>query len=186
MKRIILVLLLFLLTTTLYSQEKGTMDFSVSAGVISSNFLIDFYAQLLTLGLIRTKGDVMTPAINTTFKYAVMDNWFVNADFTYEYAKKKLLGSNDEVLDIQTHNYFTLGIGTEYHYFNTEITRIYAGTAIAYTLDNYKTNSQSANVPHFNFQLTPLGIRVGKKLAGFFELGFGYKGILILGISYQH
>ncbi len=168
MKRIILVLLLFLLTTTLYSQEKGTMDFSVSAGVISSNFLIDFYAQLLTLGLIRTKGDVMTPAINTTFKYAVMDNWFVNADFTYEYTKKKLLGSNDEVLD------------------NTEITQIYAGAAIAYTLNNYKTNSQSANIPHFNFQLTPLGVRVGKKLAGFFELGFGYKGILILGISYQH
>ncbi len=186
MKKIILVLLLVLLTTALYSQEKGTMDYNVSFGIYSSNFIIDFTASILTLGLIKTKNDVQTPALNATFKYAVMDNWFVNADFTYEYVKGKLLDSNNAILDTQTHHYYTLGIGTEYHYFNTKITQIYGGAAIAYTLNNSRTGSKTFNVPHFNFQLNPFGIRVGKKLAGFLELGFGYKGVLVLGISYQH
>lgn len=32
-------------------------------------------------------------------------------------------------------------------------------------------------------QLTPIAIRVGKKIAGFAEMGFGYKGIINLGVS---
>jgi len=37
----------------------------------------------------------------------------------------------------------------------------------------------------FNWQLDPVCIRVGGKLAGFAELGLGYKGILNAGISYR-
>jgi hypothetical protein len=32
-------------------------------------------------------------------------------------------------------------------------------------------------------QLTPLGMRIGKKFGGFAELGYGYKGIVNLGVS---
>ncbi|TDE16661.1 hypothetical protein [Dyadobacter psychrotolerans] len=33
------------------------------------------------------------------------------------------------------------------------------------------------------FQATPLGIRVGKKVGAFIEIGYGYKGIVNLGLS---
>ena len=38
---------------------------------------------------------------------------------------------------------------------------------------------------YYAFQLTPFGIRVGKKLAGFAEAGYGYKGAISLGLSYR-
>ncbi len=38
---------------------------------------------------------------------------------------------------------------------------------------------------YFTGQLTAVGFRVGKTLAGFAELGFGYKGIVNAGLSYQ-
>ncbi|WP_157488336.1 hypothetical protein [Dyadobacter crusticola] len=33
------------------------------------------------------------------------------------------------------------------------------------------------------FQITPFGIRVGKKVGGFAELGYGYKGVVSIGIN---
>lgn len=35
------------------------------------------------------------------------------------------------------------------------------------------------------YQFTPIGFRIGKKLGAFFELGFGYKGMLAGGLSYR-
>jgi len=36
---------------------------------------------------------------------------------------------------------------------------------------------------HFNAQITGFGIRMGRTIAGFFEVGFGYKGLISTGIS---
>lgn len=41
------------------------------------------------------------------------------------------------------------------------------------------------SVASFAFQLNPIGIRVGQRIAGFAELGFGYKGFASLGVSMQ-
>tara|TARA_R110002050_G_scaffold56512_3_gene127088 strand:- start:40298 stop:40468 length:171 start_codon:yes stop_codon:yes gene_type:complete len=55
---------------------------------------------------------------------------------------------------------------------------MYLGLGLTYfTADHYKTN--------FNFQLSALGFRIGKTVAAFAELGFGYKGIIIVGASFQ-
>jgi len=35
----------------------------------------------------------------------------------------------------------------------------------------------------YGFQATPIGVRVGRQFAGFFELGYGYKGIFHGGIA---
>lgn len=35
------------------------------------------------------------------------------------------------------------------------------------------------------YQITPLGIRVGKALSGFAEIGYGYKGVFCGGLSYR-
>lgn len=37
----------------------------------------------------------------------------------------------------------------------------------------------------WGFQGTPIGIRVGRKLAGFLEVGYGYKGLINGGLSYR-
>ena len=55
---------------------------------------------------------------------------------------------------------------------------MYSGIGLAYvSTDEFNNN--------FSFQATALGFRVGKKLAAFAELGFGYKGIAQIGASYQ-
>ncbi len=38
---------------------------------------------------------------------------------------------------------------------------------------------------YFNFQISPVGVSIGKSLRGFAETGFGYKGIVHLGAAYK-
>ena len=59
-------------------------------------------------------------------------------------------------------------------------------TFIVERIENDATNQKiSMNDNYFTFQVTPFGIRVGKKLSGFAEIGYGYKGIMRLGASYK-
>lgn len=47
------------------------------------------------------------------------------------------------------------------------------------------TNPYTADRSHVNFQVTPFGCRIGNEVAGYFELGVGYKGLVSAGISYR-
>ncbi len=50
--------------------------------------------------------------------------------------------------------------------------------------DYVYSSATSQNFTLFNFQYTPFGVRVGKTLAGFLELGIGYKGVVHGGLSF--
>jgi len=45
------------------------------------------------------------------------------------------------------------------------------------------SNPYTYNQTYFNAQVTPIGIRFGGNIAGFVEMGFGYKGLMSGGIS---
>ena len=45
------------------------------------------------------------------------------------------------------------------------------------------SNPYDYHVTDFNFQLTPVGIRFGGDIGGFFEMGIGYKGLFSGGLS---
>lgn len=66
---------------------------------------------------------------------------------------------------------------------------MYSGLSLAYTqrLSSFDDGSTIThdNAGFLNFQVNALGLIVGNKLAAFTELGFGYKGVISLGLSYQ-
>jgi len=45
------------------------------------------------------------------------------------------------------------------------------------------TSPYTYSETHFNAQLTAFGIRMGRTIAGFIEIGYGYKGLFSTGIS---
>ena len=72
----------------------------------------------------------------------------------------------------------TIAVESDYRYISKDSFQMYSGLGLAYfTADQYTTN--------FSFQISALGFRVGKNLAAYAELGFGYKGIVHFGASYQ-
>ena len=47
------------------------------------------------------------------------------------------------------------------------------------------SHHEDASGPQITGQVTPFGMRIGRKLGGFLELGYGYKGIFNFGCSYR-
>ena len=62
--------------------------------------------------------------------------------------------------------------------------KVAAGVSLV-SFDYMDPSEQADPSPMFNFQLSPVGIEVGKQLRGFAELGWGEQGILFCGLRYR-
>jgi len=90
----------------------------------------------------------------------------------------------------ETDSWFTYSLmpRMDFYYINKGIFSMYSGFAVgvSYFSCHSKFNDQAdqtvTNVS-WAYQINALGIRLGKKVGGFIELGFGYQGIVNLGIS---
>lgn len=193
MKRLFSTLLILSFITTVFSQEKGTHDLSISVGGITNNDFLNIVSEIVVTGVSAGSESYVnsksTPSIAITYKNALMDNWFLYGDVVYQSFKKDILLSG--VAAGSLNNIFlTFGLGSEYHYVHGEWFQMYSGLSLAYTnqYSNYTGNSseiKDGSGGNFNYQINALGFRVGKSLAGFAELGIGYKGVASIGISYQ-
>ncbi len=192
MKRVILILV-FALSNFCFSQEKGTKQINLSVGTLSSNDFVRALGFVATSPIVSInkkygyteENDYKTPIVNLTFKYAIIDNLFLDADYSFQKTRKKSL-KDDVIMGYSSDDYHSFGFGAEYHFLNKKIVQLYSGLSLGCTFqNNYSDFYKSENDLDFNFHLNAIGVRVGKKIAGTAELGFGYKGLINLGVSYQ-
>jgi len=89
--------------------------------------------------------------------------------------------------------FITLAVEWEYRYVNQCIVQVYSGFGLGYTYGTEEltppselgTEPASGDVSNVAYQLNVVGVRIGKKFAGFAEFGYGYKGIVNIGFSIQ-
>jgi hypothetical protein len=93
-------------------------------------------------------------------------------------------------------NSFTFAPEITFNYgdFGHDLVRLYSVVGMGYTFrnevvkyanDNTEYVSPYARPVHFNGYISPLGIRFGRQLSGFFEVGLGYKGVFNYGATYR-
>lgn len=173
------------------AQEKGSSDLSVNIGFATSTELSNLFTDILVSGLtgnqIKT-GDIKAgPTFGVTYRYAIANRWMVQADGFYQKMSQDIYVNNTKE-GKANYTYITVGLGTDYRYISNNFFQMYSGVAVGYTSENIKNSGaqNSADGDGFiNYQVNALGFRVGKKFAAFAELGFGYKGIVNTGVSYQ-
>ncbi len=129
-------------------------------------------------------------ALNFGYKrYFVKNNIAVLADITYGQINKDYkFNNNNDSLSFKTKDYLVAIMpGFEYHYFNRKLVQLYSGVQLGVFIYNQKYTDYKSEVKHkeinFAFQVDAFGVRVGKKIGGFIELGFGFGGIVKVGIS---
>ncbi len=193
MRRIIPFLLLLFFTCNIVAQEKGTSDIGIEGGVFTTNDILEIASSIIVTGIsagnTTYQNQNETPAILIYYKYALAKRWFVGIDASYQSIWYDAYVNNAKSGKI-TDSYITFGLGTEYHYVSTEWFQMYSGLSIAYTAQSSKYTGSSSDFSNgsssfVNFHVNAAGFRFGKVLAGIVELGFGYKGIVTGGISYQ-
>ena len=76
----------------------------------------------------------------------------------------------------------TIAMEYVFNYVYRPIWQLYTSLGLGTTITKIH-QSKLSNSIDFNMHFSPLGLRVGKDVGGFIELGFGYKGFLNAGIS---
>lgn len=188
----ILFFLLFSLQSN--AQQKGTHELYAGVGLLTtnntfslrSNIMLDGYTSSSHLAYSNNHN---IPAFGLGYKLAVADRWTVGVAGYFESDQSDVY--YDDVRDgTMRHSYFTIGLGTDYHYISRKWFQMYSGLEVACTIgglnyDGVNDEIVERKYRYLNFQLEALGLRFGKSFAFFTEIGFGYKGIIHAGLSLQ-
>jgi hypothetical protein len=182
--------------------KKGDIEFSLGYGALSApkirNEANDLFRGVVTLGSQYETNKSTYGPLSLMGSYAVTNKFKLGLTFTLERDKSELWEKslNDDNQkkqgDINVDSYGLMASGT-FSYLNREYIQLYSGLSMGVGLrresfDKESTSSmmfESNSSTRFAYQITGIGVRLGGKLAGFAEVGYGYKGIVSTGIAYR-
>ena len=187
---IILTLAALVLSTAGFGQTRKN-DLSVSYGVLSIDQLGDILGDVLTV--VVTLGTFGKTNIKYTGVPFLTYHYSANSRFGFGgaiggYSSSGVLQTGGSDVGTYRERNYVAAVELDYHWVMHEGFQLYsgAGFGIRYRRGTYETTeTEVANKVMPTFHLNVLGLRVGKTVGFFAELGFGYKGTLLAGINAQ-
>jgi opacity protein-like surface antigen len=161
----------------------------------SSTFFMEMASLteiIVTLGLVQDNINITNPTGVVSFTYLYNFNKLIalGGSLGYEYASGYLTNSKGITTGNIYMNFANLAVECDFTYRVWENVKLYGmvGLAATWLNANYSYSDPSHGnliissvIP--NLQVTPFGIRFGKQVGGFMEIGFGYKGWVNAGLS---
>jgi hypothetical protein len=173
-----------------------------SYGLVSAQDVLEVGKQLFVsigsgvVAAIVTGGDVKLRDTHASGSglYGVGYNYFIGKGFklgfSAQYARYDVgrSFSNDLTAD-ETDTWITFLVEPKGQWVDGRVAQLYSGFGIGasfYTSEGRSSAREEVfknNMTIFSFQVTPIGVRFGRAVGGQLELGFGYKGLINLGLS---
>lgn len=169
-------------------------DLTASYGFATSYQIMDVIEDVLvatfSFGTYEKEDYNYSGALFVSYKYAPSYRINTGVALGIDRVSGDLI-QNDVKYGDFTESHTTLALEADYRWVKQEVIQFYTMLGLGYTLNtetgSYNTTGQTDTETSSNvaFQVTPIGMRIGRKLGGFAELGFGYKGIMNFGLSYR-
>ncbi len=199
MKKILLFLAILLAINGLnaqgYYKSFDHHDISLSYGIVipdqikhfSSKTLDDLYPDELYV-----RDRYSSPgALFLTYRHKFRNDFmFWGITFGMSSSSGKIYNMGQYEGEIKR-KFYTGAFDWEYRYFNQGIIQVYSGIGLGFTFGNETftpneiTQESTGTIANVAFQVNAVGIRVGKRIGGYIEFGYGYKGVVNLGFSAQ-
>lgn len=185
LKTAMLVCLHCLLIHPLQAQDKGKQELNVSGGMLPTEDAVSGTFALLFNLLLRTPEDMKFSGLagSVTYKYHISERVALGGSTVYNARADQTLP--DFLTDNRWKRRSVSNAG--------EITLFWVKQPVFQFYSTFgggffvrrSTFYESQTETNFGYtlQASPVGIRAGKKVAGFMEMGFGYKGLLNVGLS---
>lgn len=190
MKKILVLLTVFIIgSNVIYAQNFRKHEMNLGIGIFTSNDIIDGLASMIVNGLALgtvSQNEQSYGTIHLGYKYHINSRFNVGGVFLYEYSTADAYNQNVRIGDFYK-NFFTLAAEGGVNYIKSSYFSFYGLLGAGASIYNQKykediTNrKESQSIVHFNFQITPIGLKFGNNYGGYLELGFGYRGIISLG-----
>ncbi|MDR1652116.1 MAG: hypothetical protein LBS01_00420 [Prevotellaceae bacterium] len=173
------------------AQENGRKhEISIGAGIWSTGNLA-FTLSDAFINAIDIAGDVQLENRSASPVYHVSYKHFPNRKLaigvTLAAGTEKATGRDENQHNGKLkRSYANIAIEPAYYYLNREKFKLYGlvGVGLLYLYQNYTPNNgkeKDQSLYAADFQVTPIGIKVGNAIGGYLEAGIGYKGIISCG-----
>lgn len=159
----------------------GTI-FGSAIGVGFANAIIE---RLGGTGVTYVQSLHFTGAIGLGYNRLISPRWSIGLQGVFDGMESRLQFSNGTRSSSRLHVY-ALMLRSDYRWVNRPAFRLYSGAAFGGSYFNSFEPGYPANVdPEFNgaFQITALGLRIGKGIGVFAEAGVGFAGTFCGGLS---
>ena len=205
MKKYILVFIANFLTIPLFSASFAESSYahkrhevSISYGILPITGWMDTFTDLFSdaiTGAIegaqtRSRNSTSWGALNLMYNYRINSRVAFGAIYSYSGMKEDIYSDNLQIGKSRT-SFHTIMPMFKFNWFNKPLVTMYTRIGIGLVLSFCKKESfkgvgdyHSKNA-YLAWQVSPVGIEIGKSLAGFLELGFGTTGLFSAGLRYR-
>lgn len=133
-------------------------------------------------------------ALNISYIFYPDETWGIGLVYSYTNSDKRIIAGTDNIIGDFFNSFHSICPSFKYNWYNynfiTLYSRLNAGVAIAtskasYITDRLEPAEKTQIKAFFMYQVSPIGIEVGRQMAGFVEVGFGHMGTAMAGIRYR-
>ena len=191
MKRLItIIILLIVFTGSIKAQDRAhEISVSVGAGTIYDflELYSDVFATVFTLGYYQETNQTNSPAIGVSYKYYLTKRFSLGGDFTYQSMTADAVTGGNPAGTIDK-AYYSLAARADFNYIAKPVFKLYSGIGLGYCQYNQKYSpidggsQDTSDAGLLAVQLNAIGLKFGGKLGGFLELGYGYRGVVNVGL----
>ena len=201
MSRTLIYFILFIVTNNLVSQSYDRSylhhDIMASYGLPATDMFVDINSTMLDEKFTDRRyirdnyrgSGVVSVSYRRVSKNELM-LWGIYAAYNQTTGDIYNVGQYEGKLK---RKFLTIAVEGQYRYQNLNKIQLYSGLGIGYSFGSETLNplsgsgnpSISGNINRIAWQINAIGIRIGNSIAGFVEFGYGYKGIVNVGLSIQ-
>ena len=186
----LLALSILIVSSAAVCAQEYRHEVSVGVGLATVPDLLESFMTIAPLlfapsWIVREESEWVIPALTVHHRYHASRLISVGINFTYQKFNRELYLLNERT-STSAINYYTVMGRVDFTYVRTRLFRMYSGAALGFS---HATESgedvEDSGETYFAFQVNAVGLRVGKQFAGYLELGFGFNGVMALGLMHQ-
>ena len=160
--------------------QLGRGEISVGYGVAPVTDWIDAYSDKL-LDVLDMKDASMDSwgGVSVNYTFRIVGGLGVGATFVYSGNNQRLAGKK-----IST-DYYSIMPHLKMRWLNLRILSLYSRIGVGLTFTESSGEGQSESARQWAFQVSPIGVEIGGKVAAYAEAGIGTMGSLVAGLRFR-
>lgn len=201
-KSIWILIILFLIPNSKIKAEDWTdmmHEVSFSYGVFPVQDLLGYYENYFVKQRVKSSMEAFDDkakfgAFSVSYLFYPDENIGLGLIYSYHNGDKEILKGKTPIGTCYS-SFHTIAPSFKYNWYNydyfTLYTRINMGVSIAtakfsyFDLDKQREGEKTEVKPFFMYQVSPIGVELGRQVAGFLEAGFGHLGTVTVGLRYR-
>lgn len=164
------------------AQGSRRSEVSVSYGVAPVTDWIDSYSDMLTGLFTNANTDLKGwGAVTVGYSFRLIGSLRLGAQVVYSSNTQEVRGAGSEIRN----RYWSLLPNVKWNWMNLKVVSFYSRLGAGASFSRSEVGGESDKSTQFAFQVSPVGVEVGGRVAAYAEAGIGTSGCLLVGVRYR-